>query len=62
MAQSFEHLPLAQVMILGLSPESGSLLNGESASPSPSALLVLVLSLKIFFFKDLWGSLGGAAV
>lgn len=37
-AQSGQHLPLAQVMIqvLGSSPVSGSLLSWELASPSPS--------------------------
>ena len=40
-AQLFKHLPCAQVMIPegwgGVPPTSGSLLSGESASPSPSA-------------------------
>ena len=36
-----KHLPLAQVMIPGVlewNPVFGSLLSGESASPSPSAI------------------------
>ena len=50
MAQSVEHLPLAQVMIPGAwdqAPESGSLLSRESASPSalPSGSFSLSLSL-----------------
>ena len=41
MAQLVKRLPSAQVMILEWCPVSGSLLSGESASPSPSALLYL---------------------
>ena len=55
MAQWVKHLPLAQVETLGSwdgVPSTGSLLRGESASPSPStssqayACLYLSLSLK----------------
>ena len=41
--QSVKHLPSAQVMtpgVLGWSPASGSLLSGESASPSTPPLLM----------------------
>ena len=50
-AQVARHLPLAQVMIpwLRLRPASGSLLSGESASPSaPPSLLMLSLACSLF--------------
>lgn len=50
-AQSFKHLPLAQVMILGSwdgTPALGSLLSREFASPSPSALAPCSCSLCLY--------------
>ena len=44
--QLVKYPPLAQVMILGPSPASGSPLSGESASPSIS-LLVMSVSVSL---------------
>ena len=49
MAQLVKHLPSAQVVIresLGSSPTSGSLLNEEPASPSPSAAALSLSQIK----------------
>ena len=49
-ARSVEHLPLAQVMILGVlgsSPTSGSVLSGSLLVPLPLPLLPLVRSFSL---------------
>ena len=47
MVQLVNHLPYGSghdLGVLGMSPKSGSLLSGEPASPSPSAISPVVLS------------------
>ena len=52
-AQSIKALPSAQVMILGQSPTSGSLLRGESACPSPTASLCSPLVFSVSLTRSL---------
>ena len=56
MAQPVKHLS-SVLRVLGLSPASGSLFNGEAASPSACSLLALILSVnkyvKLFLKKIL---------